>query len=205
MFCPNCGAEERQPTQFCRSCGADMRVVRSALQSSPALIATETARLEIARAVASKIAALDPRDHGLVAKIAAIRMEAEKVLETSEERFRKHLTIALASVGGGALFVGTVLLKSAQSFDRDTAGLKAFMAFSFFLTVGALLVTHFLPKRPADGPRNVELPPAPAQTTTNLAIHDERLFSPPSVTEMTTQHLSREASPAARSVERNTQ
>jgi len=28
MFCPGCGAEERQMSQYCRGCGTDLRIVR---------------------------------------------------------------------------------------------------------------------------------------------------------------------------------
>src|SRR2546422_7564102 len=32
MFCPSCGSEERQVSQFCRVCGTDMRAVRVSLE-----------------------------------------------------------------------------------------------------------------------------------------------------------------------------
>ena len=37
MYCPSCGSEERQLSQFCRACGADLRVVRTSLEKADAI------------------------------------------------------------------------------------------------------------------------------------------------------------------------
>jgi len=45
MYCPSCGSEERQLSQFCRACGTDLRVVRNTLERPDAI----TARLSNSR------------------------------------------------------------------------------------------------------------------------------------------------------------
>src|SRR5205814_5851001 len=40
MFCPNCGSEERQVSQFCRACGTDLRLVRVSLEKPDAITAS---------------------------------------------------------------------------------------------------------------------------------------------------------------------
>src|SRR3982750_2892799 len=37
MYCPSCGSEERQLSQFCRACGTDLRVVRNSLENPDAI------------------------------------------------------------------------------------------------------------------------------------------------------------------------
>src|SRR6267142_1730259 len=40
MFCPSCGSEERQASQFCRACGTDLRVVRVSLETPDSITAS---------------------------------------------------------------------------------------------------------------------------------------------------------------------
>jgi uncharacterized membrane protein YvbJ len=46
MYCPFCGSEERQLSQFCRACGADLRVVRSSLERPDAITASAASARE---------------------------------------------------------------------------------------------------------------------------------------------------------------
>ncbi|HEX6190244.1 MAG TPA: hypothetical protein VFZ40_19475, partial [Pyrinomonadaceae bacterium] len=56
MYCPGCGSEERQTSQFCRACGVDMRAVRLSLERPDSITASAvSARDEIGRAVADRI------------------------------------------------------------------------------------------------------------------------------------------------------
>ena len=56
MFCPSCGFEERNTTQYCRACGADLRMVRVALEKPDNITQSAvSARDEIGRAIAAKI------------------------------------------------------------------------------------------------------------------------------------------------------
>ncbi|MBA3766451.1 MAG: zinc ribbon domain-containing protein, partial [Acidobacteria bacterium] len=60
MFCPSCGSEERQRSQYCRACGTDLGVVRTSLERPDEITASGvTARDEIGRALAAKIEGLD--------------------------------------------------------------------------------------------------------------------------------------------------
>ena len=55
MFCPSCGSEERQASQFCRACGTDLRAVHMGLERPDSITASaESAREEIGRAVAER-------------------------------------------------------------------------------------------------------------------------------------------------------
>ena len=56
MYCPSCGNEERQLSQFCRACGTDLRVVRSSLERPDAITASAaSAREHIGMAIADQI------------------------------------------------------------------------------------------------------------------------------------------------------
>jgi hypothetical protein len=53
MYCPSCGSEERQLSQYCRACGTDLRVVRNSLERPDAITASAvSAREQIGLAVA---------------------------------------------------------------------------------------------------------------------------------------------------------
>src|SRR5437899_13096813 len=72
MFCPGCGSEERQMSQYCRSCGTDWRIVRVSLERPDSITASAvSAREEIGRAVADKIREVeDARDLKRVAEMS---------------------------------------------------------------------------------------------------------------------------------------
>src|SRR5690349_17426155 len=56
MYCPSCGSEERQKSQFCRACGTDLRIVRNSLENPDAVTQSAvSAREHIGLAVADKI------------------------------------------------------------------------------------------------------------------------------------------------------
>ena len=40
MFCPSCGSEERQASQYCRACGTDLRPVRVSLERPDSVTAS---------------------------------------------------------------------------------------------------------------------------------------------------------------------
>jgi hypothetical protein len=40
MFCPSCGSEERQASQFCRACGTDLRAVHMGLERPDSITAS---------------------------------------------------------------------------------------------------------------------------------------------------------------------
>ena len=86
MFCPSCGSEERQASQFCRACGTDLRVVRIGLERPDSITASAiSAREEIGRAVAEKVREMeDPRYMRRFAQYVLPKID--KFLESHEEK-----------------------------------------------------------------------------------------------------------------------
>ena len=84
MFCPGCGSEERQASQYCRACGTDLRPVRLSLERPDSITASAvTAREEIGRAMAEQIRRVqDTRDLKRVAE--DVLPQIEKFLESYE-------------------------------------------------------------------------------------------------------------------------
>ncbi len=205
MFCPSCGTEERQPSQFCRACGTDLRTVRTTMQQPDSITASAvTAREEIGRAVALKIQeARGAKDLKTIAE--DVLPEIEKFLEAPEERRLRQIRggVITASVGlGVTLFL---LLFSVIKGDHDLpwpAGL-----IPFFIGLGIILngVFFTVPKRrltdhAREGRQQELLDRLPVaslpsgDTARNLAI-------PPSVTENTTDILEREPVPRRRNTQ----
>jgi hypothetical protein len=199
MFCPGCGSEERQASQFCRACGTDLRAVRVTLERPDSITASAaTAREEIGRAFAGRIREVeDARDMKRVAE--DVLPQIEKFLESPEEKRlrRMRVGVIISSIGLGATIM--MILMGSIAREADVEGFMAGAGASivlFFIGLGFLL-NAFLFTRPrkdvtdhsADAQAQNILdrsyaPPAQlrAQTTSNLA-------QPGSVTEHTTLHL----------------
>ena len=63
MYCPACGSEERQMSQYCRACGTDLRPIRVSLERPDSITASAvSAREDIGRAVAEKIREVEDAD-----------------------------------------------------------------------------------------------------------------------------------------------
>jgi hypothetical protein len=110
MYCPSCGSEERQLSQFCRACGTDLRVVRNSLERTDAITASAvTAREQIGMAVADQIRQMkSAKDLETVAE--DVLPSFEKFLESPEEkrlrRIRNGVITAAVGLGGGlAVFI----------------------------------------------------------------------------------------------------
>src|SRR6266550_2647904 len=103
MFCPSCGSEERQATQFCRACGLDLRVVRMSIERPDSITASAvSARDEIGRAVAEKIR--DVEDAHELKKVAEdVLPQIEKFLESPEEKRLRRMRagVVVSSIGVG--------------------------------------------------------------------------------------------------------
>src|SRR5438105_5824034 len=111
MFCPSCGSEERQATQFCRACGTDLRAVRMSLERPDAITASAiTAREEIGRAVAEKIREVEDA-HDLKQVAEDVLPQIEKFLESPEEKRLRRMRagVITAASGLGTCIVGLVL------------------------------------------------------------------------------------------------
>ena len=210
MFCPGCGSEERQASQFCRACGTDLRSVRAGLEHPDSITASAvSAREEIGRAVAQKIREIeDPRYLRRITERVLPRIE--RFLESPEEkrlrRLRRGTAMALVGLGVGvpALVLTAVNTKSdAEAF----LGILLILAAVTFATGLGALINGLLFSKPdktledkSDDARAQNLldagyappilrageaqPSFRAQTTSNLAP-----ASGSSVTEGTTHHL----------------
>jgi hypothetical protein len=107
MFCPSCGTEERQPSQFCRACGTDMRTVRTVMEKPDSVTnSAVTARYEIGRAMASRIQELRTTKE-LKKAAEEILPEIEKFLESPEERRLRRIRagVITTAVGLGAALI----------------------------------------------------------------------------------------------------
>jgi hypothetical protein len=201
MFCPSCGSEERQASQFCRACGTDLRAVKMSIERPDSITASAvTAREEIAKAVAQKIR--DVQDAGQLKKVAEdVLPQLEKFLESYEEkrlrRVRAGTIIGASGLGAGIL--GLIMSASLNGPDLEAAlwvgglGITAFTLGLGFILNGMLFTKprKGLEDRSSDARLQNLLdagytPPAQpalrAQTTSNLA-------QPGSVTEQTSLHL----------------
>ena len=197
MFCPSCGSEERQASQYCRACGTDLRPVRVSLERPDSVTASAvTAREEIGRAIAEKIREMeDSRDIKRVAE--DVLPQIEKFLESYEEkrlrRVRAGVVTAAAGLGG-AIFMA---LMSAFIQGADAlVGVSGLGVATFLVGLGLIINALFFTK-PRKGVEDhssdaraqnlldagYNPPQLRSQTTSNLAQPVG------SVTEHTTLHL----------------
>ena len=211
MFCPSCGSEERQMSQYCRACGTDLRVVRTSLERPDSITASAvTAREEIGRAVADQIRQVeDTRDLKRVAE--DVLPQIEKFLESYEEKRLRRVRagVIVGASGLGTCILGLIMSAVLHGGDAESAlmivGLGAIaFAIGFGLVLNGLLFTrprkgledHSSDARsqnlldagyaPPQLRSSGEAPTFRAQTTSNLAQ------SGSSVTEHTTHHLKSE-------------
>jgi len=201
MFCPSCGSEDHQASQFCRACGTDLRAVKMSIERPDSITQSAvTAREEIARAVAQKIREVeDSRELKRVAE--DVLPQLEKFLESYEEKRLRRVRagIIIGASGFGAGILGVIMSNVLAGPDLEAAlyvgGLGA-VAFAIGLgfVLNGLLFTKprkGLEDRSSDArlqnllDAGYDAPAQPAlraQTTSNLA-------RPASVTEHTTHHL----------------
>ncbi len=149
MFCPSCGCEERQASQFCRACGSDLRAVRVSLERPDSITASAvTARQGIGRAIAEKIREVD--DAYELKKVAEdVLPQIEKFLESYEEKRLRRVRagIITAASGLGAAVLGLVMSAVLRSADIEAAvlilglGTVAF-AIGLGLVLNGLLFTR---------------------------------------------------------------
>lgn len=207
MFCPGCGSEERQASQYCRACGVDMRAVRVSLERPDSITASAvSARDEIGRAVADRIRSVaDASELKIVAD--SVLPQVERFLESPEEkrlrRVRAGTIIGASGLGAGTL--GLIMSAVVTGPDMEAAlwigglGLTAFTLGLGFILNGLLFTKprKALDDRSPDAQIQTLLdaayqPPASisdarAPTTSNL-----KKVAGPSVTEHTTLNLKKE-------------
>ncbi|HET6978156.1 MAG TPA: zinc ribbon domain-containing protein [Pyrinomonadaceae bacterium] len=107
MYCPSCGSEERQLSQFCRACGTDLRIVRNSLESPDSVTQSAiSAREHIGMAVADKIRQMSTAKE--LERVAEdVLPHFEKFLESPEEKRLRRIRagIVTSAIGLGATIV----------------------------------------------------------------------------------------------------
>ncbi|HEU4796100.1 MAG TPA: zinc ribbon domain-containing protein [Pyrinomonadaceae bacterium] len=154
MYCPSCGNEERQLSQFCRACGTDLRVVRNSLERPDSITASAvSAREQIGVAVADQIRQLRTgKDLEHVAE--EVLPAFEKFLESPEERRLRRLRagVITASIGFALSLVSIVAAIDRGDLFITLPGLITLMI-GLGIVVNGLLFTvprKDLPGRTAD-------------------------------------------------------
>ena len=117
MYCPTCGSEERQLSQYCRACGTDLRAVRVTLERPDAITESAvSARDHIGRAIADKIRMTESA-HELQKVAEEVLPEIEKFLESpAERRLRRIRSGVIGAFIGLGVSLGGIL---ATIQDKD--------------------------------------------------------------------------------------
>jgi hypothetical protein len=200
MYCPSCGSEERQLSQFCRACGTDLRIVRNSLENPDAITQSAiSAREHIGMAVADKIRQMSSaKDLERVAE--DVLPPFEKFLESPEEKRLRRIRagVVTAAIGLGATIVTLLIaFDKVDFFPFVTPALITFLVGLGFVLNGLLFT---VPRKQLPGDaydalsqkvldagsnRPAYEAPAPANLTNELVPAK----SQPSITEHTTHHL----------------
>src|ERR1051326_317677 len=153
MFCPGCGSEERQASQYCRACGTDLRAVRASMERPDSITASAvSAREEIGRAVAAKIREVE--DARELKKVAEdVLPEIEKFLESPEEKRLRRMRagVVVSSIGVGVSIM--MVIATAVAREADVQGMimgAGAGVVAFFIGLG-LLLNAFLFTRTRQG------------------------------------------------------
>src|SRR6185295_2884067 len=212
MYCPTCGSEERQISQFCRACGTDLGVVRRGLERPDTITASAvSAREQITRVMAEKIRQMEgSRELKQVAE--DVLPQLEKFLESPEEKRLRRVRagVVLAAIGvGGALLIFLMSINAHDLIPFISLGVIAFLI-GIGLVINGLAFTvprKTVADRSEEARAQKELEArvqssypasqlsAGSQTTNDLPTvdfsisPDSRIAAPSSVTEHTTHHL----------------
>ena len=202
MYCPSCGSEERQLSQFCRACGTDLRIVRNSLENPDAITQSAiSAREHIGMAVADKIRQMSSaKDLERVAE--DVLPQFEKFLESPEERRLRRIRagVITAAIGFGA----SVALFLAAMDKIDLMPFITPFFITFLVGIGIVIngLVFTIPRKSLPGDasdalrqsvldagfnRTLYEAPAPANLTNELAPSTKPQAV--SITEHTTHHL----------------
>src|SRR5947199_3898048 len=121
MFCPGCGSEERQASQYWRACGNDLGPVRVSLERPDSITASAvSAREDIGRAVAQKIREVE--DARELKKVAEdVLPQIEKFLESPEEKRLRRMRagVVVSCIGLGVTIFMMLMGSFAQANDVE--------------------------------------------------------------------------------------
>ncbi len=205
MYCPTCGSEERQRSQYCRACGTDLRVVRVSLEKPDSITESAiTAREQIGRAVAERIREVEStQDLKRVAE--DVLPQIEKFLESPAEkrlrRARAGMITAASGMGAIALFLMMSTIHDVGAAVLPGVGLGILaLIIGLGLVINGLLLTVPKKRLAASGSESLDsnLLDNPAgrpasigsnKPTNELDLANESPAIPGSVTEHTTHRL----------------
>jgi hypothetical protein len=200
MYCPTCGSEERQISQYCRACGTDLRVVRRGLERPDTITASAvSAREQISQAMAEKIRQMESA-HDLKRVAEDVLPQIEKFLESPEEKRLRRVRagVVTAAIGLGAALL--IFLMSVEAHDLIpfiSLGLITFLI-GLGLVINGLAFTiprKILADRSDDAKSQRELeasaqsPYADNQLSAGSQSTNDLSIGRPSVTEHTTHQL----------------
>ncbi|MFN2531400.1 MAG: hypothetical protein ABR555_08895 [Pyrinomonadaceae bacterium] len=197
MYCPSCGSEERQLSQFCRACGTDLRVVRTTLERPDEITASAiSAREQISRVITAKIAQMES-SHDLETIAEDVLPQLEKFMESPEERRLRRIRagVITASVGFALTLVTVAIAADKSDFAPFIApGLVAFLI-GLGLVINGLLFT--MPRKRLPGSRRDRADQHALDLSTEISKKSSKtndlesgMRQPgTSVTEHTTHHL----------------
>jgi hypothetical protein len=194
MYCPSCGSDERQPSQYCRVCGTDLRAVRVTLERPDSITASAvSARDRIGLAVAERIRLVEKaKDLEHIAE--DVLPQIEKFLESPEERRLRRVRAGLitAAIGLGATIGALLLALNKSDFIVFLAPTIVIFLVGLGVMINGLWFTIPRKQLPSSMwenlPEPFELTQRPPAPTHNKAPVRQSL--PSSVTEHTTHHLS---------------
>jgi hypothetical protein len=206
MYCPTCGSEERQISQYCRACGTDLRLVRRGLERPDSITASAvSAREQISQVMVEKIREMESADD--LKRVAEdVLPQIEKFLESPEEKRLRRVRIGMVSAAVGLGLTLMLFLLSLTQHDFLPfigVGLVAFLI-GLGILINGLVFT--IPRKQivdrsdeAQSQKELEAgvqSASPAnqlspfsQTTNDLPSSTDQIVSRPSVTEHTTHQL----------------
>lgn len=201
MYCPTCGSEERQLSQYCRACGTDLRTVRIGLERPDSITASAvSAREQIGRAMAEKIR--ETQSTKDLKKVAEdVLPQIEKFLESPAEKRLRRLRsgVVLASMGFGGTLIAFLLTFSDEKFAPLMLPGTVLFFIGLAIIINGLMFTvprSELADLSESAVQQKQLDfqlanalPGPPQPTTNELDAASQIGVRPSVTEHTTHHL----------------
>lgn len=195
MYCPSCGSEERQLSQFCRACGTDLRVVRTTLERPDAITASAvSAREQIGMAVADRIRELRTgKDLEHVAE--DVLPHFEKFLESPEEKRLRRIRAGVITATSGLGWTIVFFLLALEQSDFLPFMIPGFLTFMVGLgiVINGLLFT--LPRK--------KLPGGVQDALSQKMLDSSMPFDGPHIRVMTNE-LTPSRSPAASITEHTT-
>src|SRR6185436_20187879 len=191
MYCPSCGSEERQLSQFCRACGTDLRIVRNSLENPDAVTQSAvSAREHIGMAVADKIRQMSSAKE--LERVAEdVLPHFEKFLESPEEKRLRRIRagIVTSAIGLGATIVLLIMaMDKVDLLPFITPALVTFLV-GIGIIINGLLFTLPRKELPGDVYDALSQKVLDAGATNELAPAPAPRLQTPSITEHTTQHL----------------